>query len=103
MRPRAHQTVSQVKSGKRAGTWEVLRYVDCPTHSDARGKPQRSTEFLGPVEEGWEFRCKENDKHMQHRIVALAPLRYPKTPEEAFQWFRDEVARMVVAPTKSQS
>jgi hypothetical protein len=98
MKPRAVQTVKQV-----AGRWTTVRYVDCPDHAGAKGKPQRSSEFLGPVHDGWEFRCKENAKHLSHRIVALAPKSYPKTPAEAALWMQTEVARQVMKPTKSQS
>ena len=98
MKPRAIQTVKQV-----SGRWVTLRYVDCPDHRDAKGKPQRSSEFLGPVHDGWEFRCKENTKHLSHRIVATPPKDYPKTPAEAALWMQTQIGLAVTKPTKSQS
>lgn len=86
-KPQAVQTVKQI-----AGKWVTYRYVDCPDHVSNSGLRQRSSDFLGPVYDGWEFRCKENANHLSHRILARPPQHYPHSPEEVDQWMKEEIA-----------
>lgn len=90
------QTVKKTPGGK----WETVRYGFCESHKDAKGFPQRSIDFLGVTEDGWEFRCKETKQHMSHRFYCHPARNAPKTAAEAALWMQTEIAKMVINPDK---
>lgn len=71
---------------------QVTRQAFCPRHEKV------SSQFIGPVEEGWKFRCREG-----HDFVVKPDKYAPKTVEETVTWIADQkMARITKETSKRQ-